>query len=71
MSVDRPDETEAGLVDRRLRESDERFAKFWAGVEARRAAGVPDMPCALPPARNAGKFDPHDPVHGRPRRRWV
>lgn len=68
MSLDRPGETEADLVDRRGREADERFREFWAGVEARRAAGIPDVPCLLPPAGNAGKFDPHDLVQGREKR---
>jgi len=71
VSVDRPGETEAELVDRRGREADERFREFWTGIEARRAAGIPDIPCALPPAGCAGKFDPHDRIHGREKRgRW-
>lgn len=70
MSVDRSGETEAELVDRRGRESDARFEAFWAGVEARRAAGIPDVPCALPAAECQGKCDPGNQVQGLPRRGW-
>lgn len=70
MSVDRPGESEAQLVERRGRESEARFQLFWQGVEARRAAGIPDVPCAVLPAFGQPKFDPHNMVQGRPRRGW-
>jgi hypothetical protein len=66
----RPGESEAELCERRGREADERFRVFWAGVEARRAAGIPDVPCALLPAFGQSKFDPHNRIQGRPRRGW-
>lgn len=71
MSVDRPGESEAELVDRRGREADERHRIFWAQVEARRAAGIPDEACALPPAFNHPR-DQREGIQGRPRGRgWA
>lgn len=67
MSVDRPGETEAQLVDRRGRESEARWAAWDAEVAARRAAGIPDVPCALLPAIGGG-FDYWEGSQGRPRR---
>lgn len=58
-----PHETEFELVERRGREADERFRVFWASVEARRAAGIPDIPCPI--ARFGSKFDPHDLIQSR------
>lgn len=66
-----PGETEAEFVDRSGREAQERHRAFDEAVAARRAAGIPDVPCALPPAFG-GKFDPHDRVQGIPRGRgWA
>lgn len=47
MSVDRPNETEAELVDRRMREAQERWREQDARVQARREAGIEDVPCAI------------------------
>ncbi|MFL6864069.1 MAG: hypothetical protein ACJ8DZ_13830 [Allosphingosinicella sp.] len=68
MSVDRPGETAAEMVDRRGREADARFREFWAGVEARRAAGIPDVPSLLPPAFSGPSFNAADQVQGREKR---
>lgn len=47
MSVDRPDETEAELVDRRMEEARVRWRERDARVQARRDSGIKDMPCAI------------------------
>lgn len=63
-----PHESEAELVDRRMAEAQARWARQDAAVAVRRAAGIPDVPCALLPAFSGGKFDPHNPVQGTRRR---
>lgn len=62
-----PFETEAELVDRRNAEAEARARRWQDDVDRRRAAGVPDVRCALPPAMG-GKFDPHEQAQGRQKR---
>lgn len=61
-------ETQAELCERRGREFEASHKRFMAEVEKRRAAGIPDVPCALPAALGAPKFDPSDRIQGRPRK---
>lgn len=66
MSVDRPGESEAELVDRRMAEAEERWKAHDAAIEEHRRNGT--LVPSGTPAFSAGKFDPHDLVQGRPRR---